>query len=279
MVKGAKSIAAVPLLCARATRLLGCGSLLVVLWALPSRSSAQTIRGRVLDATSGEPVVLAFVGLMVEGRQMVVSALGGTDGTFEVTAPEPGSYYIYVNRTGYSTLMDGAFELGDDGMLDVQIGLKPTAIELEPLLVESESDATPLERVGFYDRAALGQGSFFTREEIRLTAIDKVTDAIRNVPRFEVMRSRPVIGLEAELNPEVRVLRGGEYCSPTLYVDGTPVAFGGRGGRARTPVRPDDYVTPGDVEAIEVYTRISQIPLGYEAIGGCGILLIWTRFR
>jgi hypothetical protein len=34
----------------------------------------------------------------------------------------------------------------------------------------------------------------------------------------------------------------------------------------------------GEIEAIEVYTGVSQIPAKYnKTSGGCGVMLIWTR--
>ena len=50
----------------------------------------------------------------------------------------------------------------------------------------------------------------------------------------------------------------------------------GAKGRA---VRPDDYITAMEIDAIEVYTRPSEIPLGFDEINNCGVILIWTRTR
>jgi len=247
--------------------------------ALACRLQAQTLSGTVLDAESGEPVSLAFVGLLAEGRTLVVSDLVDTSGVFELRAPTPGSYFLYVARSGYTPLVDGLFELGTGGEMDVQVGLIPSPVALEPLIVDVEAEESHLERVGFYDRAARGLGTYLLREDVELGAVDKLTDALRMVPRLEVMTGRPVIGPEAELNPEVYIERGTERCSPTLYVDGAVLQFGSpEGGRGR-PVRPDDYVHASDVEAIEIYTRLNEIPLGLDATGECGLIVIWTRMR
>jgi hypothetical protein len=251
----------------------------LALLTVPGVGHAQTLKGTILDSSTGEPVTLTFVALLEEGREMVVSTLGEEDGSFSVTAPESGDYFLYVARSGYSTVVDGMFELGRDGVLDVQVGLTPEPIALEPLTVEADRDMSVLERSGFYDRAAVGQGHFLLHDEIVRRAPNRLTDALTGIPRFQVMRSRPVIGLRAELNPEVRVLRGSEYCSPTLYLDGSPIVYGSRADENGRAVRPDDFVDPFEVEAIEVYTRTSDMPLGIDPIGGCGVLLIWTRTR
>ena len=237
---------------------------------------AQTLRGRILDSVTREPVMLAYVGLITEGESMAVAALADTDGVFELTAPDPGQYFVYISRTGYETLMDGVFELGEDGVFDVQIGLKPMPVELEEVVVEAESGPmTFLERNGFYDRAIASRGVFLIREDIERTSIDKVTDVFRQIPLLDIDDTRPLIGgPQVFQNPELRVIRNGQYCSPTLYIDRHVVNTGALGG-----VRPDDYITAMEIDAIEVYTRSSEVPVGFDEINNCGVILIWTRTR
>lgn len=245
----------------------------------PAPMAAQTLNGTVVDADSGEPVTLAFVGLLAEGRTLVVSALVDGGGGFSLLAPSPGSYFLYVARTGYEPVVDGLFELGAGGSLDVRVGLTPSPVSLEPIIVEAEREESPLERSGFYERAGVGLGTFFLREDVERLAVDKLTDVLRTVPRLEVMASRPSVGPESELNPEVLVNRGAERCSPTLYIDGHIVQFGSPERGLGRPVRPDDYAHPSEVEAIEVYTRLTDVPLSLDATGECGIIVIWTRVR
>lgn len=251
-------------------------ALVLMVAATVQPASAQTLRGRILDSETREPVMLAYVGLITEGESMAVAALADTEGVFEVTAPDPGEYFIYISRTGYETLMDGVFELGEDGVFDVQIGLKPLPVELEEVVVEAEAGpASFLERHGFYDRAIGGRGVFMIREEIERVAIDKVTDVFRRIPLLDIDESRPLIGgPQVFQNPEIRIVRNGRYCSPTLYIDRHVVHSGALGG-----VRPDDYVTATEIDAIEVYTRPSEVPVGFDELNNCGVILIWTRTR
>ncbi len=249
------------------------GAMMVLL--LAASASGQTLRGRILDSQSGEPVMLAYVGLMQEGRNLVVAALATTEGEFSLEAPDEGSYFIYVSRTGYETLMDGVFELGKGGVFDVQIGLKPAPIALEPFVVEARGPMNALEAHGFYDRAVSGRGTFMIREEIQRVAIDRISDAFRQIPRLDVDVSRPLIGgPQVMQNPAIWVWRGGQQCSPTVYVDRHMIAPGTGGA-----VRLDDFVTPAEVDAIEVYTRPSEVPVGFDEINNCGVILIWTRTR
>ena len=64
-------------------------------------------------------------------------------------------------------------------------------------------------------------------------------------------------------------------CPYRVFLDGVLVvsdAFKDDANWARDLVRPDD------VEAIEVYSRPSEIPVQYGgAQGGCGVVLLWTK--
>ena len=197
---------------------------------------AQTLRGRILDSVTRDPVMLAYVGLITEGQSMAVAALADTNGTFEVTAPDPGEYVLYISRTGYEPLMDGVFELGEGGVFDVQIGLRPMPVELEEMVVEAESGPMSfLERNGFYDRAIGRGGVFMIREDIERLAVDRVTDVFRQIPLLDIDESRPLTGgPDVFQNPEIRVIRNGQYCSPTLYIDRHMVDSGALGGFGRT---------------------------------------------
>ncbi len=248
---------------------VGC-ALLTLAWPL----DAQTLRGRVLDVQSGEPVMLAYVGLLAAEGEMVVAALATTDGIFELDAPDGGSYFLYVSRTGYDTMVDGLFDIGDDGVMDVQVGLRPRPIELEPVTVEAEAARDPREVEGFYERALMGQGSFLIREDIQRRAGQRLTDALRTVPRLIIDESRPLTGPAAMQYPSVQILRNGKLCSPTFYLDRHMIALGGE-----DPVRPDDFVTPAELEAIEVYTRPSEIPVEFDELTDCGVVVMWTRMR
>lgn len=252
---------------------------LVLVLAGGAPLSAQVVRGSVADAESGDPVPLAYVGLLEPGRELVVAALADVDGSFSLEAPAHGSYLLYVTRAGYRTVLDGVFELGEDGVFEVAVGLAPAPFEMESVIVEVEG-VRDLRTVGFYERRQAGIGHFFEREEIARLAVDDLTDALRGIPSFRIVT--PVTSLLSPsqvMSPEVLVRRGGDYCSPTLFVDGHAVAHGSRHSISRTAIRPGDFVDPYDVEAVEVYVRSAETPPQFEAVGGCGAMLVWTRKR
>ena len=266
----------------RRSRRLVCGSaeFLAVTVLLGVRTvGGQEIRGSVVDAESAEPVVLAYVGLLAPGREFVVAALADERGRFSVRAPAPGAYFLYVARDGYRPLLDGLFELGEDGVLELSVGMTPAPIPVDPVIVEVSGRGVDLAAVGFYERQASGLGHFVTREEIERSAVEALTDALVGVPGLRVYAPGvdPLVPTGV-LNPEILVRRGTEWCLPALYLDGVAVARGG-GQAGGDAVRPDDYVDPSEVDAVEIYTHPAETPPRFEATGGCGVVLIWTRKR
>lgn len=237
---------------------------------------AQTVRGRILDSESGEPVILAYVGLLAPGRELVVADLADRDGTFSLTAPEQGEYFLYVHRTGYGSLFDGLFELGDEGVVDVAVGLRPVPVGLDGMIVDVEGRRRSSWTEGFDERRARGLGHFISRSEIEARAVEDLADAMRDVPRLIVTTPAPsFLRPTGVRHPELLVRTGTEPCAPSLFVDGHLMVPGGR--RPGVAVRPDDYVDPVSAEAIEIYTSPAETPVEFETGTGCGVVVIWTR--
>ncbi|HZD03394.1 MAG TPA: Plug domain-containing protein, partial [Longimicrobiales bacterium] len=191
---------------------------------------------------------------------------------FVLDAPGAGSYYLAVRQAGWQTLFDGPYDLGRGSPLEVEAVMHPLPFAMDSVLVRVEGKVGRLAAVGFYERQRRGFGRFLEREEIEATAGRHLTDALRRLPRVAVVDPRPVLGRpDGLLNPQLYIRTGGELCTPTLYLDGIAVAT--RDG----PLRPDDYLTPGDVEAVEVYAGPSEMPAQYSPYGACAVVLVWSR--
>lgn len=241
-------------------------------------AEAQVIRGTVVDSESGEPVVLAYVGLLQPGRELVVAGLANRDGTFSLRAPREGEYFLHVRRSGYRSVFDGLFELGDGGVIELAVGLRPEPVPIEPVVVEASGRrATRSWTTGFDQRRERGLGHFIVREQIERRAVENLTDAMREIPRLTVTTPAPRFTSPTGVrHPELLMRTNGvDPCSPSLFVDGHLVVIGGR--RPGLAVRPDDFVDPTGAQAIEVYTSAAEIPVEFEAATGCGVVAIWTR--
>jgi hypothetical protein len=249
---------------------------LALVAAFPVTVSAQSVEGEVLDQRQ-RPVTGVYVGLFDGERNLVASSTSDGRGLFTVTARETGDYFVYMTRIGYRSLYDGPFELTEGQVLELFAVIHPFPIAVEGLDVDIPIGVVPrLKAVGFYERKARGFGHFIEREDIEKYEHGFLTDILRRVPRVDVSDRAPTGTSFRDLrSPELVFTAGGRYCVPAAFMDGVMVSAGGR--FATATLYPDDHARPSDVEAIEVYTSPAQSPTQYQPIGGCGVLLIWTR--
>ncbi len=113
----------------------------------------------------------------------------------------------------------------------------------------------------FYRRRASKVGKFMTREEIDKQNSNRIADLIRGIP-----------GVRTAFNP----VGGNESvefdgCAPDnvgVWVDGQRLS--GNVGELLP------LITARDVEAVEVYQRVSQIPPQFQD-GACAAIVLWTR--
>lgn len=243
--------------------------------ALPAGSlAAQSVEGVVRDAFE-RPLQATYVALLDEARESVSTTVTDDEGRFEIRAPTPGSYYVYVNRLAFRSLVDGPFALREGEPLGVWVIMHPEPIPMEGVTGVVEGRVQRLTSVGFYERKEAGFGHFLEREELRRRIGSYVTDVFRSLPQMAVHEPSPnLVGPGELVHPQLLVRQGGRTCSPTLYVDGAEVH---RGGVNSDALRPDDFLQPEDLEAVEIYTGAASVPLRYQARSPCGLVLVWTR--
>ena len=86
-----------------------------------------SLYGVVTDKTTGEPIKNASVELMDIG----LKAVTGDDGNYEFVKVEPGTYYLYVTKTGYKDFKTNDIRANGDGKdkkVDVQLEKLPPAL-------------------------------------------------------------------------------------------------------------------------------------------------------
>jgi hypothetical protein len=237
----------------------------------PSAGGAQTVRGRLLESGSGDPIMLGAVALLDTTLTVIDEVFTNEKGNFILQAPRPGSYYVLADRLGYQRSVDGILELGPGGDISVDFYLRPQPIVLDSLTVEAERQrrVRRLESAGFYQREKAGFGHFVTPEMIERRLPLTTRDLLRTVPALRVV--------DDGFLGQTIVMRGnrGQPCSPQLYVDGAKIASAGGGG-----VRLEDIVNIDDVSGVEIYDGGADTPLEYGGTqNGCGVLLVWTKGR
>lgn len=221
--------------------------------------------GRVFDVESGQPMV----GVEVHIAEIFMSGVTNTSGRFLMPAVPPGRYAVEFSSLGYATRVDTvAIVSGQTSNARVRLSLDPLVID--PIEVTLEARELALEDVGFYQRRAVGFGTFIDRTIIEETNPHKLTDLFLAIPGVSFVTVPPM--------GRAVVLRGGRVgldgmCLPKVVLDGVVMD--------RSPDAPgliDQLVDPANVAGIEVFPSSAGLPIQYSGINSaCGVILIWTR--
>jgi hypothetical protein len=233
---------------ARATILLLGG-----LIALPVCAEAQLLRGRVLDATTRQPLPSTEVSLT---GATSVRAIADSAGWFRLAVQPPGEYTLRTNVIGYARL-EHKITLSAAEEVVIEVALAPNAIPLNPITVVARHPVATSGLAGFYARAEwshkIGLGDIITKADI------EKRNAARTAQLLSAISGARITG------DTVRFRRSGVACRPRVYVDG----IGYSNGTVDVPVEM--------VAGIEVYRSASQMPAEFYDRTGCGLVLIWTE--
>ena len=96
---------------------------------------AQTVSGRVLDTSTGQPVVMAGVHLFDTDRDQVSMAIADSLGRYLLEVPESGEYFLFVQRLGYFETVSPLLEISTARSYGVDLELRPEPIALDPFAV------------------------------------------------------------------------------------------------------------------------------------------------
>jgi tetratricopeptide (TPR) repeat protein len=263
-------------------------ALIIWLGVATTAAAAQTVRGRLIDAKSGEPVKAAEMSLLSgqAGETVVKRGLTTDSGRFALTAPRPGRYRLKAERIGYRTVVSPPFDLVASEPLDVELKISSQAIPLAPLIVVSHRPALlgsiRLVANGFFEReekwgpTGLHLGTFIDKETIERRQPTRVTDVLRMIPGVRVEHDsgdRWVVRMVP-----TSIVRG--PCAPVLYLDGHPIRLvDERNGVIVQVTTIDDLLEPSSIAGMEVYPRISK-PAEFTDMGAdpCGAIVIWTGY-
>jgi len=150
---------------------------------------------------------------------------------------------------------------------------------------------------GFFQRKRLGFGTFLSRDQIDQLAAIHFTQILQRVPGFRVNYTPP--GTQ-QPPTTVRITRCATDNPPkvAVYVDGiryrssrnqlsqgTGLALDGRARRQAGFIKPEeefaellDSISPRDIEMIEVYRGVAQIPADFDR-DVCAVIAVWTRWN
>lgn len=113
-------------------------TLLLLLWVGPALS-AQTVRGRLVSATSGDPIAGGLILLADTSGLELGRTATAADGGFALRAPAGGTYLLRALRIGYHSWTSPRFTLASTETREYRIAMPEIAVQLEAVLVEAES--------------------------------------------------------------------------------------------------------------------------------------------
>ena len=226
----------------------------------------STVAGRVLDHESGVGVGAAVVSLgpLVAGSRGPGTRATDDEGAFRFVDVPPGRYLVTVTSLGYRALTD-TLEVDADSEVRVAVRLSARPIALEPLVVTARR--RPAFMGGFDERRAKGSShaAFFDRDEIEEANPRVLSEMFTTVPGVEIRRGGLSDSIVVQGDPTTS-----RACRPDLFVNGNltvvPEGFG-----------VDDLFPPRDVEAVELYTILHDVPSRFRGPSRCGSLLVWLR--
>lgn len=216
---------------------------------------AQTVKGVVSDAVTGEPLI----GATVSVKGVTLGTITDYDGNYELELPDgQGDPILVASYLGYVTVEE---PLGNRTEADFQ--LQPDATDLEEVVV-------------------VGYGTQSRRKVI--SAIASLDD--------EKIKDLPVAGLDQALQGQVAGvnvsqaggapgsgvsvrIRGvgsiGAGSEPLYVIDGYP--FYNSGGAGGNPL---NFINPADIEKIDVLKDASATAI-YGSRGANGVIMITTK--
>ena len=230
----------------------------------PGVLAAQgVVRGRVVDASTGDTVAVTTVQLHNEAGDTVQTATT-SDGSFELQVRAQGRYRLHAAALGYDDVTSDPFEAGTTSEIVVEVRLGPRPVDLPALHVVSRRS----------DYAGPLRDYFRNLEWHRRTGSGRVIDRAE-LERRGSMPARFLFGgehgIEVRSRPGMRdvltVRKFGQECVPDIFIDGLIAESA------------DLLALPlSSIEGIEIYrwTLPPQVPT-LAAGSECGLIMAWTR--
>ena len=236
------------------------GILLAVLLGAPlsAQSPQGTVRGRVVDGSTLQPVVGAAV--IIGDR----AAVTGSDGRYSISGVPAGAQTVRAQMVGYADLAQQVTVTAGQ-VTEADLSLTIQAISLAELVVTGYGT----QRAG----NITGAVKQLTAEEFNTGRIVSPEELIQSkVPGVQVVdNNEPGGGMSIRIRGPTSVNASSD---PLYVIDGVPIGSSGGGKSAgRNPL---NFINPRDIESITVLRDASAGAI-YGANAANGVVLIRTK--
>lgn len=122
-------------------------------------ATAQSVRGRVIDNETGQPVAGVRVELLEADGRRVQEVISGPQGSFVLVARDAGAHRLRVSHIAYRGTETNTFEIRTLEQVQVDVKVASTAVPLEPLTVTARRNDPRYEATedGMYARRLLSK--------------------------------------------------------------------------------------------------------------------------
>ncbi|CAN5883579.1 hypothetical protein BH23GEM9_BH23GEM9_34030 [soil metagenome] len=243
----------------------------VAVVASSSSASGQIVKGQVVLAGTEQPLSEVLVRLRFPDGREAASFVTDSSGNFRLHAPRLGLFRLEADRLGMASVSSPELRLNLSEEVEVELQMSPEAVPLDPLTVKARSAIEIGLLAGYYERIErqqlLGAGHIITRDRIEERQAIDVADLLREIPRLSVVQGPSRV-------PAIYFRGSRGQCTPKVYINGIQQNRGGPTGSAAVV---DEIVRPHELEGVEVYRGVSEMPGEFYDEAHCGVILLWTR--
>jgi hypothetical protein len=224
----------------------------------PKIFGAAKLTGRVVNKAL-QPIEGAHVQLDGANR----ATLSRANGEFTLDSLPAGTQTVSVRKLGHA-LTEVAVDLSSREASRVTVAMDDFVPLLETVRV-SAARTQALDDVGFSRRKRIGNGFFMDGEEVTSRQMSRFSDVVRNAPGILIQRRGD--------KQYITTVRDPVNGCVTIWIDGAQ-------WQQLEPGDIDDFIRPGEVGAIEVYSPTTT-PSEYSgpARGSCTTVVVWTARR
>jgi hypothetical protein len=240
---------------------------LMVVLLIASPAKAQSVVGVLLDQMSQQPIGGAAIQLVDRQGESRAAVMTDSQGRFNLPVPGAGEYKILASRIGFETGESDYMMIEADQRLEATLALPVRAVMMDEIGVEVEGQPWRVEHPPslwpFFERMERGKmfgfGRFMTRDEIAAQG-----GGIADLWEIQLMYQGYRTGA-------IGAVSLGNQCSdPIYYLDGMRISA--------TQQSIDDYISPQDLEGVEVYRRATEMPAEFSGSdSNCGVVVLWSR--
>src|ERR1041385_7063368 len=238
---------------------------------LAAQDSTGTVSGKVVDATTQQPLVNVEVAIAGTPHR----ELSRSDGSFTINGIPAGSYRLRATRIGYGSQIQEV-TVTPGGTTTAQVTLAPAAAILEPVVVTG---------YGTQRREAItGSVSTVSAAAANVGVVTNVDQMIQaRAAGVEVTRNNgePGAGMQILVRGGSSISSSNEplyviYGVPIYNVPSEPPGFTGGGNTPPLPRNPLNLLNPSDIASITVLKDASATAI-YGSRAANGVILVETK--